>query len=120
MHEALIKTEETSKLCFLRNEIKIPILLAYADAILIITRQINTMDIFLQHMITNLKNFGMEINPDKSSILIRSPITPSTASTYQIVGLNIKTTKKIKYLHTKKSKTNVLKFVKIKIKGNKI
>jgi hypothetical protein len=49
-------------------------------------------------MITNLKNFGMEINPDKSSILIRSPITPSTPSTYQVAGPNIKTTKKIKYL----------------------
>jgi hypothetical protein len=56
------------------------------------------MDTILQDMITNLKKFGMEINPDKSSILIQSPTTSSTRSTYQIAGLNIKTTKKIKYL----------------------
>jgi ferredoxin-fold anticodon binding domain-containing protein len=87
-------TEETSKLRFLRNKINISILLAYADDLHIITKQINTMDIILQHMITNLKNFGMEINPDKSSISIRSLITPSTRSTYQMAGLNIKTTKK--------------------------
>jgi hypothetical protein len=90
-------TEETSKLRFLRNKSNVPILLANADDIQIITRQFNTMDIILQHMITNLKSFGMEINPDKSSISIRSLITPSTRSTYQIAGLNIKTIKKIKY-----------------------
>lgn len=65
-----------------QNNMKLPIILAFADDLLVITNSVRDLDLIIKHLKMAFARVGLEINKDKSNILIRDPskdsITPNS------------------------------------------
>lgn len=79
-----------------------PMVLAYADDIIIISENTIELDRFLHKFIPTAGSIGLELNASKSQILIRDPIDPLSqpqkGSNMRIGNLDIEVVDKMKYL----------------------
>jgi hypothetical protein len=101
LHEVLKSTKRDVRELSLEpiDEIKIPMVLAYADDLLFLTENENDLGEILIEMTKNLKSVGLEINQEKSGVLLRDPLLNIPRQRQFIYGnITINYTKEIKYL----------------------
>jgi len=84
----LLRVSETTKLDLNLLNFDLPLLLAYADDLIVVGDSLNSLERPLAALITELQAFGLTINEKKCSILIRDPLqlVPPTGNitvTYQ-------------------------------------
>lgn len=79
--------------------IRLPLLLAYADDIIIATRDLSSIEPMLAELLKVLKSVGLEVNNEKSTILIRDPhqVIPPTV-TVPLAGITFKVVQTMRYL----------------------
>lgn len=83
------------------NNGKLPVILAFADDLLIIARTTNEIEIIMKTLKMELKKVGLEINASKSEILIREPQSDrNIPEKIKIDGEEYKVVKNMKYLGT--------------------
>lgn len=83
--------------------LRLPLILAYADDIIILTEREKDLENFLNEIKPNLKDAGMNINFEKSTIMIRDPSGKEkykSGEEHKIGQHKLKTTNKMKYLGT--------------------
>ena len=89
-----------------RNTLQLPLILAYADDIVLITRNVATIEPILAELVNSLREVGLEINPNKCTTLIRDPnssfIPPSVLT---LSGVTFKRVEHMRYLGTYLSST---------------
>lgn len=77
-----------------------PLLLAYADDIVVISDSINSLDRVFSELISELVSVGLEVNESKCEVLIRDPGRDSegVSDTLCLAGRNVRVVPVIKYL----------------------
>lgn len=77
-----------------------PLVLAYADDILLISRFPHELESMLSHLVPLFESVGLRCNMNKSSLLIRDPLSTllNIGETVTIGGYSFKVTDNLKYL----------------------
>lgn len=98
--EAVLETVEEDCGIFCLNQsgsITLPIVLAYADDLIIIVENPEHLELIVASIKQYLATVGLNINEDKCQLLVRNP-TGSTQDRMDILGKNYEVQKTLKYL----------------------
>ncbi len=83
------------------HSIRAPMLMAYADDIVIITEDLPTLDRVFGELQDLLSTMDLKLNESKTKLLIRDPEPFEQQSHYTLAGINIERVENIKYLGSK-------------------
>ena len=99
MEDVLKKVEEEISMFTLNQEcrIKLPIILVYADDIIVIVDKLEDLERILVSLEQHLSKVGLHINDSKCQVLIRNP-QGEVPDEIQIMGKNYKVQSSLKYL----------------------
>lgn len=79
-------------------QILLPMMLAYADDILVLSDSLQGLDLIMNELIPELRNIGLEINDKKCELLIRDPLFADKPETVVVGAQVIKVVSSLKYL----------------------
>lgn len=83
-----------------RGKLELPLLLAYADDLLVITESLQELDELVGELKVLLEEAGLVIHPGKSELLVRDPYSTRVAveDTFDIGGMSVKSKPYFRYL----------------------
>lgn len=102
LHHILMKVKEKFPCISLgqNDSIRLPVILAYADDILIICEDLKQLDEIVEYLKQLLLEAGLQIHPGKSELIVRDPLSTKIADegVYEIASMQIKAKPCIRYL----------------------
>lgn len=98
MHYAISRVAQRLNVDLNYEDILLPIILAYADDIIIISDSMEVQGGVMQEIIQELRMIGLEIIEKKCSVLIRDPFSTVNVTQVQINNMNFAVVPVMKYL----------------------
>ncbi|KAL1373955.1 hypothetical protein pipiens_018354 [Culex pipiens pipiens] len=80
-----------------KNRLSLPLVLVYADDVLILTEDVVSLEKIVACMESYLETVGLNLNRDKCQLLVRDPMGPSV-KTVTLLGVDYDVQKSMKYL----------------------
>lgn len=80
-----------------KNRLSLPLVLVYADDVLILTEDVVSLEKIVACMESYLETVGFNLNRDKCQLLVRDPMGPSV-KTVTLLGVDYDVQKSMKYL----------------------
>lgn len=103
LHVVLVRLQDKVNLFTLEQKyhLKLPVVLAFADDLILIAEKRNEISTILEELILQLAEVGLNLNFNKCEVLVKNPLKKDLTRTEEIFGkFTIKRVSQIKYLGT--------------------